>query len=134
MPLLAPVPADRPDLVDAAVAVVAPSGGGVVLDVPAGSCTAGEVEAVVDALGDRLGCVRLGARQVAAAGEDAAGLLATLPPHVPVALGGDDSAGSLDGDLRARLTGLHGRVDALLGHPRARARRLAGRPEARDGE
>ncbi|PRY48463.1 hypothetical protein LY71_109100 [Geodermatophilus tzadiensis] len=125
VPLLAPVPADRPDLVEDAVAVVSPSGGGVVLDVPVGSGTAEEVEAVADALGERLGYVRLSARQVAAAGEDAAGLLATLPPHVPVALGGDDSTGVLDGDLRARLAALHGRVDALLEHPRARAHRLA---------
>ncbi|GAB3318243.1 hypothetical protein GCM10027451_36900 [Geodermatophilus aquaeductus] len=116
LPLLAPVPADRPDLVDDAVAVVAPSGGGVVLDVPVGSCTPAGVEAVVDALGEFLGYVRLSARQVAAAGDDAAGLLATLPPHVPVALGGDDSAGFVTGDVHARLGDLHGRVDALLEH------------------
>ena len=126
VPLLAPVPADRPDLVDDAVALVPPSGGGVVLDVPVGSCTPGEVEAVVDTLGDTLGYVRLSARQVLAAGDDAAGPLATLPPHVPVALGGDDSAGLVRDDVAARLTDLHGRVDALLEHPRARARRLGG--------
>jgi hypothetical protein len=126
VPLLAPVPADRPDLVADAVAVVAPGSGGVVLDVPVGSCTPEEVEAVVDTLGDALGYVRLSARQVAAAGAGAAGLLATLPPHVPVALGGDDSLGFLREDVRTRLSGLHGLVDGLLEHPRARARRLAG--------
>lgn len=126
LPLLAPVPADRPDLVADAVAVVAPSAGGVVLDVPVGSCTPEEVEAVVDALGDALGYVRLSARQVAAAGDGAAGLLATLPPHVPVALGGDDSLGFLRDDAAGRLPGLQRLVDGLLEHPRARARRLGG--------
>ena len=126
VPLLAPVPADRPDLVADAVAVVAPGSGGVVLDVPVGSCTPEEVEAVVDTLGDALGYVRLSARQVAAAGAEAGGLLATLPPHVPVALGGDDSLGFLGDDVRTRLSELLEVVDGLLEHPRARARRLAG--------
>jgi hypothetical protein len=126
LPLLAPVPADRPDQVADAVAVVPPGSGGVVLDVPVGSCTPEEVEAVVDTLGETLGYVRLSARQVAAAGAGAAGLLATLPPHVPVALGGDDSLGFLHDDVGTRLTELHGLVDGLLEHPRARAHRQAG--------
>ncbi|MCZ2805200.1 hypothetical protein O2W18_08810 [Modestobacter sp. VKM Ac-2983] len=124
LPLLAPLPVDRPDLLADAAAVVGPSGGGVVLDVPVGSCAPGEVEAAVDVLGETLGYVRVSARQVEHAGETVAGLLATLPPHVPVALGGDDSVGLLTDDPVARLHHLHGLVDQMLEHPRARARRL----------
>ena len=127
LPLLAPVPADRPDLVADALSVLAPTGGGLVLDVPVGSCTPEEVEAAVDDLWDHLGYVRLSARQLEAAGESAAGLLATLPPHVPVAIGGDDSLGLLAEEPVPRLRRLHDLVDALIEHPRARARRLGGR-------
>jgi hypothetical protein len=48
----------------------------------------------------------------------------TLPPHVPVALGGDDSQGLLADDPVPRLRRLHTLVDEMLEHPRARARRL----------
>jgi hypothetical protein len=125
LPLLAPLPVDRPDLLAGAAAVVRPSGGGVVLDVPVDSCSPAEVEAAVDVLGESLGYVRLSARQVERAGAATAGLLATLPPHVPVALGGDDSVGVLTDDPTTRLHRLHGLVDEMLEHPRARARRLA---------
>ncbi len=127
LPLLAPVPADRPDLVADALAVLAPTGGGLVLDVPVDRCTPAEVEASVDGLWDHLGYVRLSARQLEAAGDAAAGLLATLPPHVPLAIGGDDSLGLLAEDPVPRLRRLHELVDALVEHPRARARRLGGR-------
>jgi hypothetical protein len=123
-PLLAPVPAERLDLLADAVAVVAPSHGGLVLDVAATSTTAEQVEEAVELVWEHLGYVRLSARMVEAAGEDAAGLLATLAPHVPVALGGDDSQGLLSDDPATRLRRLHTLVDGMLEHPRARARRL----------
>ena len=125
-PLLAPVPADRLDLLADAVAVVAPSRGGLVLDVPAASTTPDQVEEAVELVWEHLGYVRVSARQVTAAGDAAAGLLATLPPHVPVALGGDDSLGLLADDPAPRLRRLHALVDGMLEHPRARARRLSG--------
>ncbi|WP_346623548.1 hypothetical protein [Blastococcus montanus] len=125
-PLLAPVPADRPDLVADALEVVRATGGGVVLDVPVSRCTPAEVEAWVDSLWEHLGYVRLSARQLEAEGDAAAGLLATLPPHVPVAVGGDDSLGLLADDPAPRLERLHELVDTALEHPRARARRLNG--------
>jgi hypothetical protein len=125
-PLLAPVPADRLDLLADAVAVVAPSRGGVVLDVAATSTTAEQVEEAVELAWEHLGYVRVSARQVESAGDAAAGLLRTLPPHVPVALGGDDSQGLLAEDPAPRLRRLHTLVDAMLEHPRARARRLGG--------
>jgi hypothetical protein len=125
-PLLAPVPADRLDLLADAVAVVAPSRGGLVLDVAATSMTADQVEEAVELVWEHLGYVRVSARQVESAGDAAAGLLGTLPPHVPVALGGDDSLGLLADDPAPRLRRLHTLVDGMLEHPRARARRLGG--------
>jgi hypothetical protein len=125
-PLLAPVPAERLDLLADAVAVVAPSRGGLVLDVAATSTTADQVEEAVELVWEHLGYVRLSARMVQAAGEHAAGLLATLAPHVPVALGGDDSQGLLADSPAERLRELHALVDQMLEHPRARARRLGG--------
>ena len=69
--------------------------------------------------------MRISARQAEEAGDAAAGLLATLPPHVPVALGGDDSFGLLVDAPGARLRSLQRVVDQMLEHPLARERRLA---------
>lgn len=126
VPLLAPLPVRSTELLEQAVAVVAPSGGGVVLDVPVGDCTPEDVEVAVELLGERLGYVRLSARRVDEFGERNPGMLATLPPHVPVAIGGDDSVGLLAHDPDPGLRRLHRLVDEMLEHPRARARRLGG--------
>jgi hypothetical protein len=125
-PLLAPVPAGRLDLLADALAVVSPSRGGLVLDVAATSTTADQVEEAVELVWEHLGYIRLSARLVEASDGSAAGLLATLPPHVPVALGGDDSQGLLAEDPAPRLRRLHTLVDGMLEHPRARARRMSG--------
>ena len=126
-PLLASVPADRPDLIEDAVGVVAPTGGGVVLDVPVeGIAPEVVAEAVVD-LWEHLGYVRVNARALEKVGEAASGQLAELPPHVPVVLGGDDGLGLLDRDRFERLVRLRTLVDRMLEHPFARAAR-----EARD--
>lgn len=124
-PLLAPVPVDDRAALAEAVAVVGPSGGGLVLDVPVGSTDPEQVEEAVLLAWEHLGYVRLGARRTAEAGDAAAGLLATLPPHVPVALGGDDSLGLLAERPAERLRALHGVVDRMLEHPVAREHRLA---------
>jgi hypothetical protein len=123
-PLLAPVPVDRPDMLADAVAVVAPSSGGLVLDIPVATAGPELVEEAVVTVWEHVGYVRLSARQTEETGENAAGLLATLPPHVPVALGGDDSAGLLADDPVGRLHRLGTVVDHMLEHPMARARRL----------
>ncbi|WP_104526291.1 hypothetical protein [Blastococcus atacamensis] len=122
-PLLSSVPADRPDLLADAVAVVAPSGGGVVLDVPVLGVDAETVSAAVTDLWEHLGYVRVDARALEGAGEAAAGQLAVVPPQVPVVIGGDGGLGLLDSDRRARLTRLRLLVDRMLEHPRARAAR-----------
>jgi hypothetical protein len=120
-PLLSSVPADRPDLLEEAVAVVEPCGGGIVLDVPVLGVDPDVVSAAVTDLWENLGYVRVNARALEQAGESAAGQLAVLPPHVPVVVGGDDGLGLLDVEQRARLARLRTGVDRMLEHPRARA-------------
>lgn len=127
-PLLASVPVDRPDLIADAIDVVAPSGGGVVLDVPVAGVSPDVVaEALVD-LWEHLGYVRVDVRGLEEVGEAAAGQLAELPPSVPVVIGGDDGLGLLDRDRLQRLVRLRVLVDRMLEHPLARAAR-----EAREG-
>ena len=122
-PLLSSVPADRPDLLEEAVAVVQPCGGGIVLDVPVLGVDPDVVSAAVTDLWENLGYVRVNARALEQAGEAAAGQLAVLPPYVPVVIGGDDGLGMLDADRRDRLVRLRTDVDRMLEHPRARALR-----------
>ena len=124
-PLLSSVPAGRPDLIEQAVAVVAPCGGGLVLDVGVRDADAEAVSAAVTDLWEHLGYVRVDARALEEAGESAAGQLAVLPPHVPVVIGGDDGLGLLDRNPEERLTALRVLVDRMLEHPRARALREA---------
>jgi hypothetical protein len=125
-PLLSSVPASRPDLLADAVAVVAGSGGGVVLDVPVCDVDEDAVSAAVTDLWEYLGYVRVAARALEDAGEAAAGQLAVLPPQVPVVIGGDDGLGLLDRNREARLERLRLLVDRMLEHPRARAAREGG--------
>ena len=120
-PLLAVVP-DTPAATPAmAAAIVGATRGGIVLDVSPRTDTASEVEEAVVELGARLGYVRVPARELDAAA--APGLLATLPPQVPVAIG--DTAGtSAPNGLEAsdpleRLTAWRTAVDVLLRHPQA---------------
>ena len=131
-PLLSPAAGTAVATLEQAVAVVDGSGdgGGVVLDVVPERDTAATVDETVLELGDRLGYVRVPARALAAAGA-APGLLATLPPQVPVAIGGmpggpdvvapDAGAPTLDAHV-AGVRALRAAVDALLRHPHAAAR------------
>jgi hypothetical protein len=122
-PVLASIPADRPDLIGDAIAVVAPSGSGVVLDVPVIGVDADIVSEALTELWEHLGYVRVNARALELAGDAAAGQLAELPPQVPVVIGGDDGLGLFDHDRLERLSRLRMLVDRMLEHPRARARR-----------
>ena len=111
-----------------AVATVEGTDGGVVLDVVPGRDTALDVDETVVELGDRLGYVRVAARALAHTA--APGLLATLPPQVPVAIGGGGDGTPADpGDPAAqvvRVAALRAAVDAMLRHPHAA-------PSARSG-
>ena len=104
-----------------AVATVEGTDGGVVLDVVPGRDTALDVDETIVELGDRLGYVRVAARALAHTA--APGLLATLPPQVPVAIGGGgDGAPADPGDPAAqvaRIAALRAAVDAMLRHPHA---------------
>ena len=122
-PLLASIPADRPDLFEDAVAIVELCGGGVVLDVPVARVDADVVAEAFTELWEHLGYVRVDARALEHVGEGAAGLLAELPPHIPVVIGGDEGLGLLDHDRLDRLVRLRTLVDRMLEHPVARAAR-----------
>lgn len=124
-PLLASIPADRPDLFEDAVAVVELCGGGLVLDVPVAGADPDVVAEAFTELWEHLGYVRVDARALERVGEAASGLLAELPPHVPVVIGGDSGLGSLDHDRLERLVRLRDLVDRMLEHPVARAARAA---------
>jgi sugar phosphate isomerase/epimerase len=110
---------------DQALTTVEGTNGGVVLDVVPGRDTALDIDETIVELGDRLGYVRVGARTLAHTA--APGLLATLPPQVPVAIGGPAGGAESDpadredtpGDSVARVVALRAAVDAMLRHPHA---------------
>lgn len=122
-PLLAAVPVDRPETFPEVAAVVAGSGGGVVLDVPVNSSSADLMSEAIAELWEHIGYVRVDARALEREGARAAGQLAVLPPHVPVVIGGDDGLGLLADDPLPRLAELRLLVDGMLEHPRARQSR-----------
>lgn len=123
-PLLTVVPGTPVATLAHAQEVVAGTGGGVVLDVSPRSDTAAGVDELVLELGAALGYVRVPAWELADGA--APGLLATLPPHVAVAIGGNaadepERIGSIDDDCDhvARVVTLRAAVDAMLRHPQA---------------
>lgn len=114
-----------------ALGVVRAVGGAVVVTVST-SQTALEIEAQVLEAGTRLGYLRLLAEDLDGITEaEAAGLLATVPVHVPVAVGSlsqsdTASADTASGDITARAQRWSQLIDRMLEHPLARASRLAG--------
>lgn len=129
-PLLSPAAGTAISSLEQAVAVIEGTDGGVVLDVVPGRDRPERIDETVVELGERLGYVRVPARALATTG--APGLLATLPPQVPVAIGGApatgpdtaeepagaEHAGDLDHQV-TRAVALRAAVDALLRHPHA---------------
>jgi hypothetical protein len=84
-----------------------------------------EIESQVLEAGNRLGYLRLLAGDLDAINEDgAAGLLATVPVHVPIAVGAVTESES--GDLMSRAHRWSGLIDRMVEHPLARASRLRG--------
>lgn len=119
VPLLVPQPGSGLATEAQASAVPRVHGGGVVLAVSIADDAADIETRVVDA-GNRLGYVRLLADELATADEPAvAGLLATVPVHVPIAVGAQAPV-TVDVATAARWRHL---VDRMLEHPRARAAR-----------
>ena len=89
-PLLAVVAATPAATPAAAAAIVEGTRGGIVLDVSPRTDTPAAVADAVVELGELLGYVRVPARELSSVA--APGLLATLPPQVPVAIGDPPAA------------------------------------------
>jgi hypothetical protein len=122
-PLITVVPGTPVDTLERARAVIADTGGGVVLDVSPRTLVPSAVDELVVELGADLGYVRVPAAELAEGGPP--GLLATLPPQVAVAIGGSVSGepeppATMGGDPLARARALRAAVDTMLRHPAAR--------------
>jgi len=123
VPLLLPSPGSSLPTHQKALEVVRGVGGAVIVTATTDQ-SAFEIESQVLEAGNRLGYVRLLAEQLEATTEDeSAGLLATVPAHVPVAVGSLAQGDRHNLETRAhRWSTL---VDLMLEHPLARDRRLA---------
>jgi hypothetical protein len=122
--LLTYVPGTGVDTLARAVEIVTGTRAGVVLDVSPLDDPDDLADTVAE-LGDLLGYVRVPAAAIEA-GPPPAGLLATLPPQVPVAIGtapgeSPTADGPVDTDHVARVADLRARVDAMLRHPQSSA-------------
>ena len=107
-----------------ALEVVRRGGGAVIITVSTGQ-SALDIESQVLEAGNRLGYLRLLAEDLDAATEDeVAGLLATVPVHVPIAVG--SVVAPRPGDLDGRAREWSRLIDRMLEHPLARSHRLAG--------
>lgn len=96
---------------------------GVMINLSTGQ-SAVEIESLVIQAGIHLGYLRLLATDLDEATDDAvAGLMATVPVHVPIAVGSAHPSGAESGDLLDRARRWYRRIDAMLEHPRARAER-----------
>ncbi|WP_214370132.1 hypothetical protein [Pseudonocardia sp. H11422] len=118
-PLLSVVAGTPVDTLERACAVVAGTPGGVVLDISPHRHASTDVEETVVELADRLGYVRVAARELEEPAVGVPGLLATLPPQVAVVIGDPDGGGAIEGDHVARVSALRAAVDGMLRHPRA---------------
>lgn len=130
VPLLLPAPASVPT--DAQALRIVREVGGAVIVTATTDRSAFEIEAQVLEAGNQLGYVRLLAEQLDATTEEqSAGLLATVPVHVPIAVGSAAPAERHDLETRAHRWSVL--VDRMLEHPLARDRRLSlGLEGARD--
>ena len=114
-PLLSPAAGTAVATLEQAAAAVAGTGGGVVLDVVPGRDDGPTVDETVVELGDLLGYVRVPAR--ALDHTVTPGLLATLPPQVPIAIGGAPGSTTTAPPTDSDTTGLD-----VPGHDRPRDR------------
>lgn len=123
VPLLLPAPGSSVPTDQQALEIVRQVGGAVIVTATTDR-SAFEIESQVLEAGNRLGYVRLLAEQLDATTEEqSAGLLATVPAHVPVAVGSAVPADRHDLEARAHRWSVL--VDRMLEHPLARDRRLS---------
>lgn len=124
IPLLVAAPETDVTTTAQALDIVKSTGGGVVVTAST-SQSALDIEEQVLTAGNHLGYLRLLAEELDAAGDDEfAGLLATVPAHVPIAVGSLTPAPGPAGDLAARAARWSVLIDRMLEHPLARAARL----------
>ena len=123
VPLLVPLPGTAVATTSEALEVVRVHGGGIVLNIST-ELSAFDIETQVLEAGNRLGYLRLHTEDFVGLTEDSAsGLLATVPVHVPIAVGSNQENPPV-GDLTTRARGWRELVDRMLEHPLARAKRL----------
>jgi len=123
IPLLVPSPGSAVPDPARALEIVRQVGGAVIITATTDQ-SAFEIESQVLEAGNRLGYQRLLAEQIDGTTEaDSAGLLATVPVHVPVAVG-SVTPGDRHG-LETRAHRWSVLIDRMLEHPLARDRRLS---------
>jgi|GEM_PF-1689476 len=126
IPLLVPQPNTSVATLADALDIVRRVGGGLMINVSTAQ-TAFEIESLVMDAGNHLGYLRLLATDLDAATDSiVAGLLATVHPHVPIAVGsavGSEPVATNPGDLLERARSWYRTIDIMLEHPRARAER-----------
>lgn len=127
IPLLVLRPGSAASDIDSAVEVAGRTGGGCVLTVDLTTDPYAIEDRVLRA-GNRLGYLRVLVEQLDQLTEsEAAGRLATVPAHIPIAVGSDAPTLADDGangSITERATRWAQLVDTMLEHPRSRARRL----------
>lgn len=120
VPLLIPQPGSAVDTEARALDIHREVGGAVLLNLSIAD-SAEDIEAQVLEAGNRLGYLRLLAEELDAGTEEAtAGLLATVPAHVPIAVGTAVSPEAVPGELARRAERWALLIDRMLEHPRAR--------------
>lgn len=127
VPLIVLRPGSAASNVASATEVAGRTGGGCVLTLDLDRDPF-DIEDRVLRAGHHLGYLRVLTEQLDGLSEDAAaGRLATVPPHIPIAVGSELPAPVRrdDGSIAERATRWARLVDAMLEHPRSRARRLA---------
>ena len=123
IPLLVAAPDTDVTNTAQALEIVRAVGGGVVITASVAQ-SALEIEAQVLDAGNHLGYLRLLAEELDAVDEDqVAGWLATVPVHIPIAVG-SLTPGAPAGDLSERASRWSTLIDLMLEHPLARAARL----------
>lgn len=125
VPLIVLRPGSAAFGVDSAVEVAGRTGGGCVLTLDL-TTDAVAIEDRVLRAGTRLGYLRVLVEQLDQLTDaEAAGRLATVPAHIPIAVGSDVPTTS-DGSIAERASRWARLVDEMLEHPRSRVRRLGG--------
>ena len=126
IPLLVPAPDTAVATVHEATDVARAAGGGVLMNLSMTLSTE-EIEDTMLRAGNRLGYLRVHGEELDAVAEaELAGKLATVPVHVPIAVGSGTPAAATPDDLAARAARWRLLIDRMLEHPRARADREAG--------